>query len=314
MAEALASAVIDAPVEAVWEIVRDFAALPSWVPGLGPCRIEDGLAPDVVGCIRAFQLGDGTPVRERLTMLDDSRYAFAYTFITPAFPVEDYQAGFQLIPVTNGDRTFAQWSARFEEAPEDKGKYERIISRDVFAAGLATLGERARGRKAPPGAVRWQGFRPAKVFCSSVLPAPASLVWERMRDFASMDQWHPDLADMHMLGGVRSDKVSGVRDFRFGDGRLLEQLTLLCDRTRAFRYTINASPMPWLNYHAGARLYPVTATDATFAVWTADWTATPNDDAELIPQVHQRVFQLAFDTLGAQLAGQPDRTQGRTGP
>ena len=303
MAEALASAVIDAPVEAVWEIVRDFGTLPSWVPGLGPCRIEDGLAPDVVGCIRAFALGDGTPVRERLTMLDDSRYSFAYNFETRAFPVEDYDATFQLIPVTNGDRTFAHWSARFEEAPEDKGKYERIISQDVFAAGLAALGERARGCMAPPGAVRWQGFRPAKVFCSSMLPVPVAPVWERMRDFASMADWHPDLTNMHMLDGARSDKVSGVRDFRLGDGRLQEQLTLLCDRTRAFRYKINASPMPWLNYHAGARLYPVTATDTTFAVWTADWVASPNDDAELIPQIHHRVFQLAFDTLGGQLAG-----------
>lgn len=98
MAEAPASAAIAAPAEAVREIVRDFEALPSWVPGPGPCRIEDGLAPDAVGCIRAFQLGGGTPVRERLTMLDDSRYAF----VTPAFPVEDYQAAFQLIPVTNG--------------------------------------------------------------------------------------------------------------------------------------------------------------------------------------------------------------------
>jgi hypothetical protein len=303
MAKALASAVIDAPVEAVWDIVRDFGALPSWVPGLGPCHIEDGLAPDVVGCVRAFQLGDGAPVREQLTMLDDSRYSFAYTFVTPAFPVEDYHATFRLIPVTSGDRTFAQWSAQFEEAPTDKGKYERIISQNVFAAGLAALGERVRERRAPPGAVRWQGFRPAKVFCSSVLPAPVAAVWERMRDFGSMDQWHPDLADMHMLGGARSDKVSGVRDFRLGDGRLQEQLTLLCDRTHAFRYKINASPMPWLNYHAGAQLYPVTATETTFAVWTADWVAAPNDDADLIPLVHQRVFQLAFDTLAAQLAG-----------
>ncbi len=302
MAKALASTVIDAPVEAVWDIVRDFSALPSWVPGLGPCHIEGGLAPDVVGCVRAFQLGDGTPVRERLTMLDDSRYSFAYTFVTPAFPVEDYHATFRLIPVTNGDRTFAQWSAQFEEALEDKGKYERIISQNVFAAGLAALGERVRERPAPPGAVRWQGFRPAKVFCSSVLPVPAAAVWERMRDFASMADWHPDLADMHMLNGARSDTVSGVRDFRLGDGRLQEQLTFLCDRTRAFRYKINASPMPWLNYHAGAQLYPVTAKDTTFAVWTADWVAAPNDDADLIPQIHQRVFQLAFDTLGAQLA------------
>ena len=34
----------------------------------------------------ALSLGDGTPVSERLTMLDDSHYAFAYTFVVPCFP------------------------------------------------------------------------------------------------------------------------------------------------------------------------------------------------------------------------------------
>ena len=303
MAKAFASAIIDAPVEAVWRIVRDFSALPGWVPGLGPCRIEGGLAPDAVGCVRAFSLGDGTPVSERLTMLDDGRYAFAYTFVVPCFPVRDYHATFELIPVTSGDRTYAQWGAEFEEAPEDRGKYETIISQHVFAAGLAALSERARGGKAPVGAVRWQGARPAKVFCSSVLPAPIDAVWAVMRDFSSMADWHPDLSDMHMLDGARPDQVSGVRDFRLGEGRLQEQLTLLCDRTRAFRYRINDSPMPWLNYHAGPRLYPVTATDTTLGVWTADWVASANDDADLIPRIHEQVFQLAFDTLGAQLSG-----------
>lgn len=308
MAKAFASAIIDAPVEAVWDIVRDFSALPSWVPGLGPCRIEGGLAPDVIGCVRAFSLRDGTPVSERLTMLDDSRYAFAYTFVVPCFPVQDYHATFQLIPVTSGDRTFAQWSAEFDEALEDRGKYEQIISHAVFAAGLAALAERAAGRPAPAGAMRWLGARPAKVFCSSELPVPVEAAWAVMRDFASMAGWHPDLSEMHMLDGARSDQVSGVRDFRLGDGRLQEQLTLLCDRTRAFRYRINASPMAWLNYHAGPRLYPVTATDTTFAVWTADWVASANDDVDLIPLVHERVFQLAFDTLGSQLLGQAERT------
>lgn len=58
--------------------------------------------------------------------------------------------------------------------------------------------------------------------------------------------------------------------------------------------------MPWLNYHAGPRLYPVSDTSHTFAVWTADWTASPQDDLELIPTIHENVFQKAFDTLDAQ--------------
>jgi hypothetical protein len=55
--------------------------------------------------------------------------------------------------------------------------------------------------------------------------------------------------------------------------------------------------MPWMNYHAAARFLPITAGNKTFAEWTADWTATPNDDVALIPDIHMNVFQKAFDTL-----------------
>ncbi len=303
MAKAYASTIIDGPVEAVWEMARGFNDLPRWHPAIDRSEIEGGLDPDVVGCVRSMYLKDGTHVRERLLSLDDSRYAFAYNFETPAFPVADYVATFELIPVTDGERTFAQWGASFEERPEDAGKYQEIISQAVFRDGIAALSAAVSGRSAPAGAVRWQGFRPAKVFCSAVLTAPLAAAWARMRDFAGMAEWHPDIRDMTMLDGARSDKVSGVRDFLFGDGALNEQLTLLCDRTHTFRYKINKSPMPWLNYHAGARLYPITATDQTFAVWTADWVASANDDVELIPRIHQEVFQRAFDTLNARHFG-----------
>ncbi len=298
MARAYASTIVEAPVEAVWAIVRDFAALPDWVPGIGPCHIEHGLPADAVGCVRAFTVGD-TPVRERLLELDDGRYRFAYNFETPAFPVRNYHAVFELVPVTAGERTFAQWRATFDEAGGDEGKYEAIIARDVFAPGLAALADMARGRAAPEGAVRWGGWRPAKVFCSSAIAAPLGPVWARARAFDGMGGWHPDVADMHMLEGARPDQVSGARDFSINGGHLVERLTWLSDAEHAYRYTIETSPMPWLHYHAGPRFYPVTSDDTTFAVWTADWVASPHDDVALIPAIHQDVFQKAFDMLAA---------------
>jgi uncharacterized protein YndB with AHSA1/START domain len=303
MARAYASAIIEAPVETVWATIRDFGALASWHPALALSEIEGGGDPDVVGCIRRLELQGGGSARERLLMLDDSRYSFAYNFETPAFPIDNYVATVELIPVTNGDKTFAQWTGTFDPRPEETEDFADIIGTAVFASGWAALAERLKGAPAPAEAgPRWQGFRPAKVFCSSVIPQPASRVWAAMRDFAGMGGWHPDIADMHMLGGAASDKVSGVRSFRFGEGALEEQLTLLCDPERRFRYKINRSGNPWLNYHAGARLYEVTAGDGCFAVWTADWVAAAEDDVTLIPFVHDGVFQRAFDTLAAKLA------------
>lgn len=301
MARAYASTVIEAPVEAVWPMVRDFNGLPAFVAAIAASEIEGGLPADAVGCIRAFHIGD-TLVRERLLALDDCRYRLAYNFETAAFPVANYRAAMELIPVTAGDRTFAQWSATFDEAPGDEGRYVEIVSRDVFAAGLAALKALLDGRAAPEGAERWKGLRPAKVFTTSVIDAPVARVWERMRDFAGMDGWHDEITDMHMLAGARADQLGGVRAFLFGTGLLHEELTGLSDADRSFRYRILKSGMPWLNYHAGARLYPITDRDATLGLWTADWTAAPGDDLALIPAVQDGVFQKAFDTLAAQLS------------
>ena len=297
MAKAYASAIIAAPVEAVWEIARDFNALPSWHPAIKESRIEDGRDADTVGCVRAFSLTDGTLVRERLLELDDCRYRFRYNFETPAFPVTNYAAKFTLIPVTSGDVTFAEWKATFDEPPGEAGRYEDIISNSVFAGGLAALAEKSAGRAVPDGAQRWQGARPAKVFCSSVIHGPLSAVWEKVRDFDGMDGWHPEIHDMRMLDGARPDKVGGTRDFRVGNDPLKEQLTLLSDHHHMFRYRITESRMKLLDYHAEARFHPITASGETLAVWTADWVAAPNDDLVLIPTVHDHVFQRAFDTL-----------------
>ena len=315
MARAYASAIIDAPVELAWATIRDFGALASWLPAVTESGIEGGADPDSVGCIRFLRLDNGTPVRERLLMLDDSRYSFSYNFETPAFPVENYVATVELIPVTNGNSTFARWWATFDERPEDKGTYVDIISNAVFAAGWRALGERLKGAAhSGDDGQRWQGFRPAKVFCSSVIPASAERVWRVVRDFAGMGGWHPEITDMHMLGSVRSDKVSGTRRFRFGEGKLEEQLTFLSDADRSFRYRITESDQPWQNYHAALTVHDVTASGACCGGLDRGLDrARRRTICDLIPFVHTEVFQKAFDTLAAQLPKRRGMTEPRQG-
>jgi uncharacterized protein YndB with AHSA1/START domain len=303
MARAYASIVLKAPVETVWSLVRDFNSLPKWAPAVAKSKIEGGLDSDVVGCVRSFHTKDGAHVRERLLTLDDADHTFTYNFEKPAFPVKNYIATLRLYPVTHTDETFAEWEASFDEAVGDEGRYEQIVSRDVFATNWANLARiiAARKPKKPKGAVRWKGFMPNKVWTSRVIRAPMEKVWALMRDFAGMGAWHEDISKMHMLSGVRSDKVSGVRDFYFGDGRLNEELLHLCDRTRSFSYRITKCEIPWINYVSGPRLWPVTADDTTFGVWTGDWDASPQDDLVLIPRTEENVYQKAFATVERKL-------------
>jgi uncharacterized protein YndB with AHSA1/START domain len=296
MARAYASAIIKAPVQAVWSFIRDFNGLPKWAAAVARSKIEQGLDADVVGCIRSFHTHDGGHVRERLLALDDARYLMAYNFEKPAFPVRNYRATLRLYPVTHGDVTFAEWEATFDEAPGDEGKYERIVSRDVFAANFKNLARIAKALPLSP-APRWKGGQPNKVWTSRVIKAPADKVWAVMRDFAGMGAWHGDITKMRMLGKSRPDKVSGVRDFYFGKGHLNEELLHLSDLERSFSYRITKSELPWINYVSGPRLWPITATGTTFAAWTGDWQASPQDDLTLMPATEENVYQRAFVEL-----------------
>jgi len=301
MARAYASTILDAPIETVWAAIRDFNGLPSWHPAITRSEIEDGLDSDVVGCVRRFWLADGAMVRERLLSFDDRFTTFSYNFETPAFPVKNYVARVRLLPVTREDRTFAEWEASFDEAPEDAGKYMEIVSKAVFQGGWDALKKALPGRTAPAGAKRWAGFPPNKVWCSTVLDAPAEAVWGVMRDFAGMGGWHDAITKMQMIGGARSDKVSATRDFLFGDGNLNEKLLHLDDSEMSYSYCITKCEIPWMHYISGPRLWRVTDGNRCFGCWTGDWIASPQDDVNMIPFATNDVYLKAFDGVAALL-------------
>ena len=53
--------------------------------------------------------------------------------------VENYIATIKLTPITDGDRTFAEWSAEFDCAPEREGNLARQIGQGVFQAAFDSL-------------------------------------------------------------------------------------------------------------------------------------------------------------------------------
>ncbi|MGH8688051.1 MAG: SRPBCC family protein [Burkholderiales bacterium] len=139
MVEVYTSSVIDAPAEAVWAQVRDFNALPKWTPFVAESRIEEGLPADQVGCVRNFRLKDGGVIRERLLMLSDRDYQCSYSILESPMGVENYVATLKLTRVTDGNCTFAEWSAEFDCAPEKQRELIRSIGQDVFQAAFDSL-------------------------------------------------------------------------------------------------------------------------------------------------------------------------------
>ena len=139
MARVYVSSIIDAPAAKVWAKVRDFNALPRWVPAVRESRIENGEPADKIGCVRDFHLQNGDHLRERLLGLSDYDMFCTYSILILPMPLTDYIATLRLTPVTDGDKTFAEWTAEFECAPELAADLVAGIETNVFQAGFDSL-------------------------------------------------------------------------------------------------------------------------------------------------------------------------------
>ena len=142
MAKIFISSVINAPIDAVWAKMRDFNGLADWHPLVAESHIEDGEPSDRVGCVRTFRLADGGLIRERLLALSDMEHFYTYSILESPMPVDDYAATLALLPITDGDQTYAQWTADFRCPMEEEEGLVAMIGGDVFLAGLrAVAGE-----------------------------------------------------------------------------------------------------------------------------------------------------------------------------
>ena len=139
MARIYVSSVVNAPAARVWARVRDFNGLPNWVPPVAESRIENGEPADKVGCVRAFSLRNGDKLREKLLGLSDFDMFCTYSILDSPMPLTNYVATLRLTPITDLDRTFVEWSAEFDCAPDKEQELGSGIGINVFQAGFDSL-------------------------------------------------------------------------------------------------------------------------------------------------------------------------------
>ena len=133
------SAVVDAPIERVWAVLRDFNSHSAWHPAVGPSAIERGETADQVGCVRDFTLKDGNHIREQLLALSDRDHVSTYCILDATLPMRNYVATVQLKRVTDGDRTFWHWESRFTTKPEDAKRLTEMVSEQIYQAGFEAI-------------------------------------------------------------------------------------------------------------------------------------------------------------------------------
>lgn len=117
-----------------------------------------------------------------------------------------------------------------------------------------------------------------KVYESVVIDAQIEEVWEVIRGFNAMPEWHPGIADSEIIGG---SGVGSVRKLTLeGGGETKEKLLALSDVSCEYVYTIVESAMPIKNYVSTLSLSEVTATNQTFGEWYSNFDVTDLSEEE----------------------------------
>jgi NADPH2:quinone reductase len=133
------STIIDAPIERVWAVLRDFNSHEAWHEVVEASRIEGGERSDQVGCVRSFTLRDGNRIREQLLTLSDAEHQSTYCIVEATVPLQRYVATVTLKPVTDGNRTFWHWESTFATPPGMERELRDMVAQGVYEAGFENL-------------------------------------------------------------------------------------------------------------------------------------------------------------------------------
>jgi len=147
------STIIDAPIERVWAVLRDFNSHAEWHDVVEASRIEAQERSDQVGCVRSFTLRDGNRIREQLLTLSDTEHKSTYCIVEATVPLQRYVSTLTLKRVTDGNRTFWHWTSTFSTPPGMERELRDMVAEGVYEAGFENLRRhlRQRGDLRPAG-------------------------------------------------------------------------------------------------------------------------------------------------------------------
>ena len=138
---------------------------------------------------------------------------------------------------------------------------------------------------------------PLKVTETIEIRAPADKVWAAVKDFDSLNKWHPGFASDTLVKGA-NNQPGAVRSLTIKDGPTFTEELLAFDESKhSYKYRIIESPLPLRDYVSSITLTEG-AKGTTVVTWVGDFrrkslSETPpdaeNDKAamDLITGVYQ---------------------------
>jgi hypothetical protein len=133
MAKVDMSLTLNAPAQAVWDLIGGFNALSRWHPAVAKSEeVEDGGK-----TLRRLQLAGGGTIIEALERRDDRARSYSYTIVSGPLPVSGYRSELS-VGESGPQRCTVHWSSNFEPAGAPEADAVKAI-RGVYQAGFDAL-------------------------------------------------------------------------------------------------------------------------------------------------------------------------------
>ncbi|WP_168879849.1 SRPBCC family protein [Rhizobium sp. P28RR-XV] len=139
MVKVIRSTILPAPIEEVWNVLRDFNGQYRWHPAFAKSETERGRDARQVGSIRKLTLVDGSELREQLLTLSEPDTAYSYCLLDTPVPLFNYVSHVRLIPVTDVDHTFWQCEGRFDTTSDQQEAMSLLVGTDIYEAGFGAI-------------------------------------------------------------------------------------------------------------------------------------------------------------------------------
>lgn len=134
------SVIIEAPINKVWSVIRQFDGVHRWNPGVSAASLELGDSTSV-GAVRKLDIVDGSVFRETLLAHSDLEHFYTYDIIDSPLPCRHYVACHRLIEITDGNVTLGVWSGEFECDASDTDELESIVGDGIYLSAQQALNQ-----------------------------------------------------------------------------------------------------------------------------------------------------------------------------
>ena len=209
--------------------------------------------------------------------------------------VENYVATLKLTPVTDGDRTFAEWWAEFDCAPERERELAELIGqacsrrRSTALKGTSALAPRSiRVIRVTRSADHRRADR-ARLGGAARLQQPHRVAPGRRRVARSSAASRPTRSAACATSRCTTATTSA------------SSCSTLSDRDHVSTYCILDATLPMQRYVATVQLKRVTDGDRTFWHWQSTFDAPRGREREFADLVGKGVYEGGFEGLRAYL-------------